>query len=124
MKKVTVFYDNQRLIYDNQRFPKKKKRKKIYHYILKKPYNWLISDELAEKIKSLTPPVMITVLTSDKNSKKQIISSYVAIVSEVNEETDKNLKPLEIKTFTPEVWSANEAEKARLNRFMKKIGLS
>ncbi|WP_283589401.1 MULTISPECIES: hypothetical protein [Bacilli] len=117
MKKVTVFYDN-------QRFLKKKKRKKIYHYILKKPYNWLISDELAEKIKSLTPPVMITVLTSDKNSKKQIISSYVAIVSEVNEETDKNLKPLEIKTFTPEVWSANEAEKARLNRFMKKIGLS
>ncbi len=114
MKKLTVFYDNQRFM----------KKKKPYHYILKKPYNWLISDELAEKIKSLTPPVMITVLTSDKNSKKQIISSYVAIVSDVNEETDKNLKPLEIKTFTPEVWSANEAEKARLNRFMKKIGLS
>lgn len=113
MKKLTVFYDNQRSI----------NRKRTYHYILKKPYNWKISDELAEKIKSLTPPVMITVLTSDKNSKKQLISSYVAMVSELNEETDKNLKTLESKIFTPEVWSANETEEARLNRFMKKMGL-
>lgn len=116
MKKITLFYDTKQY---------NKKRKRVYHYVIKKPYNWLISDEFAEKIKEIEPPVMVNTSTrSSEKAKDTIFACYVARIVEASKDELETLKSLEHDEFIPQVWHANEEQQKRLDNLMRKLGLS